>query len=64
MDEQGYIQIDGNCATNVPGVFAAGDVTSGSGKLRQIVTAASEGAIAADSIFGYLNGKSAPMQWG
>ncbi len=64
MDEVGYIQIDGRCATNVPGVFAAGDVASGSAKLRQIVTAAAEGAIAANSVFEYLKGKVAPVQWG
>ena len=38
--------------TRVPGLFAAGDVRSKA--LRQIVTAASDGAIAATSVAAYL----------
>ena len=38
--------------TNVPGVFAAGDVNSG--ELNQIVVAAGEGAIAVTSAFKYI----------
>lgn len=45
MDERGYIITDENMSTNVEGVFAAGDVRVKS--LRQVVTAASDGAIAA-----------------
>lgn len=51
LDEQGYIKVDEGMHTNVDGVYAAGDVTTGSGKFRQIVTAASEGSIAAASAF-------------
>jgi thioredoxin reductase (NADPH) len=43
-DEVGYVVVDSNMQTNINRVFAAGDVTGG---VRQIVTAASEGAIAA-----------------
>lgn len=56
-DEAGYIKIKGNGATSVEGVWAAGDVTSGSDKLKQIITAASEGAIAARSVAKYLKEK-------
>lgn len=43
--DRGYILTDADMKTNVPGVFAAGDVRAKS--LRQVVTAASDGAIAA-----------------
>lgn len=45
MDEKGYIITDENMSTSIEGVFAAGDVRVKS--LRQVVTAASDGAIAA-----------------
>ena len=44
MDENGYLITDENLGTNLPGVFAAGDVRRK--QLRQIVTAVSDGAIA------------------
>jgi len=50
----GAIKIGEKRETNIPGIFAAGDATSGSGGFRQIITAASEGAIAARSAFEYL----------
>ncbi len=43
--EKGYIKTDENMHTSVPGVFAAGDVRVKS--LRQVITAAADGAIAA-----------------
>jgi thioredoxin reductase (NADPH) len=45
-DEKGYIIVDGTQATNIKNVWAAGDITTASSKLKQIVTAASEGAVA------------------
>lgn len=56
-DEFGYIKTDGAQKTNIPGVFAAGDITTGSNNFRQVVTAVSEGAIAALEAFKYLNKK-------
>ncbi len=53
-DAEGYIQIDSSQATNIPGIFAAGDVTTGSNGFRQVITAAAEGAIAAQSAFKVL----------
>lgn len=44
LDEDGYIVVDDQMRTSVKGVYAAGDITGG---LRQVVTAAAEGAIAA-----------------
>jgi thioredoxin reductase (NADPH) len=56
MDARGYIITDENMNTNIPGVYAAGDVRVKS--LRQVVTAAADGAIAATQvergISGYL----------
>ena len=43
--ESGYIRTDDNMHTNIPGVYAAGDIRVKS--LRQVVTAAADGAIAA-----------------
>lgn len=57
VDEQNYIKIDSSGSTNIPGVFAAGDITAGLAKLRQIVTAAAEGAVAATSVYEYLKTK-------
>lgn len=45
MDERGYIKTDENMHTNIPNVYAVGDVRIKS--LRQVVTAAADGAIAA-----------------
>ncbi len=44
LDERGYIKIDKMGRTNIDGVYAAGDITGG---LRQVITAAAEGAVAA-----------------
>jgi thioredoxin reductase (NADPH) len=44
LDNSGYVQVNKNQQTNIKGVYAAGDLTGG---LRQIITAAAEGAIAA-----------------
>lgn len=46
-NKAGYIITDHLMQTNIPGLFAAGDITGPPDKLRQIVTAAAEGAIAA-----------------
>lgn len=51
VDEKSYIIVDETQETNIENVFAAGDVTTASNKFRQIVTAASEGAIAAGSVY-------------
>lgn len=50
---QGYIACDSNMMTSIPGVFAAGDVVQK--PLRQIITAAADGAVAVNGILNYLN---------
>ena len=52
--ERGYIVADDDMKTNIPGVFAAGDLRKKS--LRQVVTAAADGAIAATQAYKYLEG--------
>lgn len=49
----GYIECDRQMMTSIPGVFAAGDVTQKT--LRQIITAASDGAVAVSGVLDYLN---------
>jgi thioredoxin reductase (NADPH) len=48
VTDRGFIKIDRSCRTNVERVYAAGDVA---GSFAQIVVAASDGAIAADSCY-------------
>ena len=52
LDDAGYIIADESTKTNIPGVFAVGDVRTKA--LRQIVTAVSDGAIAAHYADEYL----------
>ncbi len=56
LSENQFIVVNDDMSTNVPGVFAAGDITTGSIEFRQIITAAAEGAIAAQSAFNYISG--------
>lgn len=52
LDNSGFIKTDDNFMTKTPGIFAAGDVRSGS--IKQAVTAAAEGASAALAIADFL----------
>ena len=53
LDNYGYIISDEKCHTNVDGIFVAGD--NRTKELRQLVTAASDGAIAASEAIKYVN---------
>ena len=55
LDTRGLIKTDEHLATNVPGVFASGDVRSGA--TMQVASAVGEGATAALSIREYLDRK-------
>lgn len=55
LDENGYIIADESTRTNLPGVFAVGDIRTKA--LRQIVTAAADGANAANAVEEYLANK-------
>ncbi|MBQ6484022.1 MAG: thioredoxin-disulfide reductase [Carnobacterium sp.] len=52
LDDAGYIEADEKCHTNVDGIFVAGD--SRTKDVRQLVTAASDGAIAATEAVKYI----------
>jgi thioredoxin-disulfide reductase len=52
LNKKGEIKIDSQNKTNIPGIFAAGDVTNVAGK--QIIIAAGEGAKAALSTYEYV----------
>ena len=52
LDEQGRIVVDNACRTNIPGLFAAGDVTNN--YAEQVLIAVGEGAKAALSAYDYL----------
>ena len=53
MDNSGYIIAKEDCKTSTPGIFVAGDNRTKS--LRQLVTATSDGAIAATEAISYIN---------
>lgn len=55
LDERGLIKTDRHLSTNIPGIFASGDVRSGA--TMQIASAVGEGATAALSIREYLDGQ-------
>jgi thioredoxin reductase (NADPH) len=50
-DEQGYIIVKQDQSTNIENIYASGDVTTGSNKFRQIITAVAEGAVASGSVY-------------
>ena len=53
LDKAGYIVADENCTTSCEGVFVAGDCRTK--KIRQLVTAASDGSIAAFNACNYVD---------
>lgn len=59
IDQNGYIRVDATMATDCDGVFVAGDVRKS--PLKQIVTAASDGSIAALTADKYLDDLEAGM---
>jgi thioredoxin reductase len=63
-DEKGFIKTGGvgreHLETNIPGVFAAGDVRSGS--VKRVVTAGADGAAAISMVHGYLEKMPKPRK--
>lgn len=55
IDQFGYIKVRPDMSTNLKNVYAAGDSTDASNNFHQIVTACSEGAVAADAIYKALS---------
>ena len=57
LDQYGYIVADESCQTGTPGIFVAGDCRTKT--VRQLVTAAGDGAVSATNAIQYINKK----QW-
>ena len=53
LDDRGYVRADESCLTNADGIFVAGDCRTK--KIRQVATAAADGAIAALAACDYLD---------
>ncbi len=51
LDDHGYIDVDKFMQTSVDGIFAAGDITNGSGSFKQTIIAVAQGAMAATSAY-------------
>jgi len=56
LNEKNEVIVDSEMKTNMEGIFAAGDLCNSSGGLKQTITAASQGAIAATSSYHYTLG--------
>jgi len=52
VDERGFIIVDGRQRTNIPGVYAAGDVTNH--PVKQVATAVGQGVVAAVEAYGFI----------
>jgi thioredoxin reductase (NADPH) len=55
LNELNEVRVDKHGRTNVDGVFAAGDLTDASGDLKQTITAAASGALAATAAYEYVS---------
>lgn len=53
LDDKGYVTSDENCLTNADGIFVAGDCRTK--RIRQVATAAADGAIAALAACDYID---------
>ncbi len=56
LDNEGFIIVDNFMQTSINGIFAAGDITPI--HLKQVITAAAQGAIAANSAYKFLKDKN------
>ena len=54
LDVRGYVEVDESCETETKGIFVAGDCRTK--KIRQVTTAAADGAIAALAACDYVDG--------
>jgi thioredoxin reductase (NADPH) len=54
LDEFGFVKVDNMMETNLPGIYAAGDVTNFFGHFKQDITAAAMGSVAATSAFKHI----------
>ncbi len=64
LDNWGHIIVNEKMETNLPGIFAAGDIVRLGLSIEQISTAVGLGARAAASAFSYIIKKKTPLVWG
>jgi len=64
MDKGGYVHVNKELETSVPGVFAAGDMVHYGLSIEQIATAVGLGARATASAYAYIKKTNAPTAWG
>ncbi len=64
INTTGYIEVNEKLGTNIPGIFACGDLISSGLSIEQIATAVGLGARAAASAFAYIKGEKTPIVWG
>jgi thioredoxin reductase (NADPH) len=63
LNDGGEVLVDKEMRTRVHGLFAAGDLTNASGDLKQTITAAAQGAIAATAAYYEVNTHPNACQW-
>ena len=63
LNDQNEVKVDKLMRTSIHGVFAAGDLTDASGDLKQTVTAAAQGAVAATSVYADMAEHPNACQW-
>ena len=63
LNDQGEVLVDKEMRTQVHGLFAAGDLTNASGDLKQTITAAAQGAIAATAAYYEVSTHPNACQW-
>lgn len=61
LTETGYVKVNDQMETNLPGLFCAGDMTSKSADFKQAITACAQGARAAASAYKFIRQKQAPQ---
>lgn len=64
VNDAGYVRVGEYMQTNVPGLYAAGDLANRCDEFQQITVATAEGSLAAASVFKYLRGQAAPESYG
>lgn len=60
LTESGHVEVDETMATNITGLFCAGDMVDRSQVMQQAITAMAQGAIAASRAYKFLKGSQAP----
>ena len=63
LNDHGEVLVDKKMRTHVHGLFAAGDLTNASGDLKQTITAAAQGAIAATAAYHEVRTHPTACQW-